>query len=272
MSDTIEGYFLKILRFLRNYLTFSEFCGMMSLLRIKGEIIMNSRFTDEQIKVYAGCFGEEDAIYINNKWHEVLRGANKHGRFYTYTNTNDYTINHTIDTGVNIFIGNPDGFYFKNTYGAYEKVIDNPYRVTTLEHYKLQGGEKIVWLGESDYFRTFGKMYQTNNDTNYQDDMGDLLPVKSSLWGIIPRYEHVKDSKQINTNITLTLKDIEKLNQFNSVFHNSKHLVELLDSLGNHEQANELMQNLLSVKEVVDNVDKQRNQIAKELMRKECNL
>lgn len=223
--------------------------------------MMNSRFTDEQIRIYASQFREGDAIWCNGKWWEVVTDLENL--------TNKLTINSNDNS---FFINDGEKYSFDAFLSGFTRTSKKPYRVTTLRDYELQSGEKIVWLGENGGSRTFGKTYSVVNGHSYYNDKGHEMFISSSYWGIIPRYEQVENNKQIDTNITLTPEDIEKLNQFNSVFHDSKHLVELLDSLGSYEQANELTKNLLSVKEVVDNVDRQRNQIAKELMRKECNL
>lgn len=142
--------------------------------------MMNSKFTDEQIKAYAAQFREGDAIWCNGEWHEVVENeVNGDSRLTAHVDRNIFVIN-DAQSGKH--------YGFKVT-GRNE----NPYRVTTLDDYELQGGEKIVWLGENDHMRKFGKMYTVDWGMRYTDDLGGVITVSSLGWGIIPRYEQVKD-------------------------------------------------------------------------------
>lgn len=146
--------------------------------------MVNSKFTDEQIKAYAAQFREGDAIWSGGEWHEVVENeVNGDSRLTAHVDRNIFVINDAQ-------LGNHYGFKVMG-------LNKNPYRVTTLDDYELQGGEKIVWLGESDDFRTFGKSYEVDENKRYICDDGISLKVMSVLWGIIPRYEQVKNDMKI---------------------------------------------------------------------------
>lgn len=155
--------------------------------------MMNSKFTDEQIKAYAAQFREGDAIWSSGKWCEVV------------VNDNLERLSTKKDCSGNQFIVNRvEGYEFKGAISGFKEFslvpVRGRYRVTTLDDYKLQGGEKIVWLGESDSFRTFGRAYEnkiTESNITYQDKEGELRLITGYLWGIIPRYEQVKNDIKI---------------------------------------------------------------------------
>lgn len=147
---------------------------------------MNSNFSDEQISAYAAAFEDGDAIWCDGKWREVSKLI-KTSRALSCESPNRYLIR-CFDGKLAI-----SGF----------KEEENPYRVTTLGHYELQGGEKLVWLGESCTARTFGKAYKTFvNEVGrvvYRfDDDSTAFRVAYNEWGIIPRYEQIKRSVDPN--------------------------------------------------------------------------
>lgn len=144
---------------------------------------MNKQFTEEKIKVYASAFRERDAIWCNGKWWEVERyGA----VLLAYIEDNNYIIN---EENNGIYQGIDSGF---NSFNA---ISNNPYRVTTLVDYELSGGEKIVWLGESNSVVTFGKAYTANvnlDKITFEDDTGYSLQISDACWwGVIPTYKQV---------------------------------------------------------------------------------
>lgn len=175
---------------------------------------MNERFTDEQIKAYATHFMVGDAIWCNGEWHEVVENeVNGDSRLTAHVDKNIFVINDVLS-------GNHYGFKVTGR-------NENPYRVTTIEHYELQGGEKIVWLGESDHMRKFGKIYTVDWGMRYTDDLGGVITVGSLGWGIIPRYEQVKDKPKRSVSdeefdkllneIDKTLEPIKNANQLSHV-------------------------------------------------------
>lgn len=147
---------------------------------------MNSNFDDEQIAAYASAFEEGDAIWCDGEWRKVSKSEKTLG--LTCESPNRYVIR-CFDGEVAI-----SGF----------KEEETPYRVTTLEDYELKGDEKFVWLGPTDRYRTFGKVYTA---CNYFDAWGkwfiayprdnDWELVKPKLgnpWGVIPSFDQVKNA------------------------------------------------------------------------------
>ena len=145
---------------------------------------MNKNFTDEQIKAYAKQFREDDAIWCNNRWQKVVKGAD--GGLVVNPNDNHYLINNGEDFGFNARLLGFSG------------VNKNPFRVTALRGYELQGGEKIVWLGESDSRRQFGEcfnVFRYSNSFIYKNKVGYTFLVSGDTWGIIPSYKQVSEEK-----------------------------------------------------------------------------
>lgn len=154
---------------------------------------MNSNFSDNQFEAYAAAFEEGDAIWCDGEWREVVENKrNDSSKLTACADGNIFVINN----------GQGGGCYSGSHYGFEEEGLNkNPYRVTTLEDYELQGGERLVWLGESGYYRTFGKSYETFNDSEgnvtYRSDRGEVASkVVLSEWGVIPRYEQVQPTAQ----------------------------------------------------------------------------
>lgn len=141
---------------------------------------MNEQFTDGQIETYAKQFREGDAIFVNNNWERVIAC-----RKFEVTTENDEIDNSFL---INRGIGVVEGFRVGSK-------VAHPYRVTTLEHYELQGGEKIVWLGDSNEFRTFGKVYDVLSPDSAEDvyyiDSGLAWTPYGNSWGVIPTYKQV---------------------------------------------------------------------------------
>lgn len=127
---------------------------------------MNSNFSQEQIEAYASAFEEGDAIWCDGEWREVSK-LSKFSSSLTCEAPNRYVIR--------CFDGKAAISGFKEE--------ENPYRVTTLEDYKLQGGEKLVYLDDDDFGRR-GSVFKAKMP---QDEY-----LKEPYWGIIPRYEQVK--------------------------------------------------------------------------------
>lgn len=141
---------------------------------------MNEQFTDNQIEAYARHFKEDDAIFVNNNWERVIT----HRRFEVTTENDEIDNPFLINRGVGIAEGFRVG-----------RQVNHPYRVTTLSDYELQGGEKIVWLGDSNEFRTFGKVYDVLSSPSAEDvyyiNGGLAWTPYGSSWGVIPTYKQV---------------------------------------------------------------------------------
>lgn len=163
---------------------------------------MNKQFTEEQIKVYASSFREGDAIWCNNSWHEVKQIG--FGKLAIELDGNDLIINFGEVQGYKEVV---EGFLKNEEVG-----VTHPYRVTTIRDYSLQGGEKIIWLGESDDFRTFGKVYDVLSPDSAEDvyyiDSGLAWTPYGNSWGVIPTYKQVL-TKQLEEAVeTLPIKNI----------------------------------------------------------------
>lgn len=141
-------------------------------------------WSQEQVEAYARSFRAGDAVWCNGEWVKVFH-LNESCALLTET-SNPYVIR---DNGDNVVTR---GFYYEVT----------PFQVTTLADYELQGDEKMVWLGPTDRYRTFGKVYMA---CNYFDAWGKwfiaysrdndwelVKPKVGNPWGVIPRYENVK--------------------------------------------------------------------------------
>ena len=162
---------------------------------------MNSNFNENQIKAYAAAFEAGDAIWCKGEWHEVITNAKrmecderfKADKRLTTIDGNSYCINRGEENNLDPYL--------------LSFISDDPYRVTTLEDYKLQGGEKLVWLGEC-IDLTFGEIYVVESDNKHSgglkvtDDAGDRWLVGSTYfeglidWAVIPRYEQVKKNEE----------------------------------------------------------------------------
>lgn len=155
---------------------------------------MNSKFNENQIKAYASAFKEGDAVFVNGNWEKVV----KHHDYYL----DDYSLAGSRCTYAIKRIGEY-GEKPKTEGFSVDAAIDvsEQYRVTTITDYKLQGGEKLVWLGEDIKHLTFGRVYDAFiGSSGYISLGGDGLSVLRASdyeeWGIIPRYEQVRSNEQ----------------------------------------------------------------------------
>lgn len=158
---------------------------------------MSKQFTDEQIKAYVNAFEEGDAIWSDGKWREVFH----EGDSLSIVSLNQYHIKNLYDEGV---------------INGFKNVLESSgvsYRVTTLEDYKLKGGEKIVWLSESesDDFKVFGKTYSVlNSDGKIYYNHGNIqLIPNGNSWGVIPQYKQVNPKEKNDMNEQFNEEQIE---------------------------------------------------------------
>ena len=142
---------------------------------------MNSKFNDNQIVAYAAAFEAGDAIWCDGEWRKVSKLAGI-PRGLTCVPPNRYVI-HCPDGEVAI-----SGF----------REEKSPYRVTTLTDYKLQGGEKIVWLADRGVMK--GEVFETFVDAHgnvvYENEFGRVDKPVHQEWGVIPHYEQVQSIEQ----------------------------------------------------------------------------
>lgn len=201
---------------------------------------MNSNFSDKQIEAYAAAFREGDAIWCGGEWYEVVKNKeNGDNRLTAYVDGNIFIINDNRYGGRQS--GTPYGFWVSGR-------NKNPYRVTTLEDYELQGGEKLVWLGGelTMAYTTFGKTYKAISDHRgkvyYRDDKDNLCEAGNKGWAVIPRYEQVKHSDdQAKKEPKFNVGDKVLVNKFISgtiveVLGNDKYLVSIVYRSGMEER------------------------------------
>lgn len=151
---------------------------------------MNSNFSDNQIKAYAAAFEEGDAIWCGGEWREVVTPSS--------CGVTKTTTRYEENTYV-IKVEKSDVVKFVTE--GFKEEEQSPYRVTTLEHYELQGGEKLVWLGGPTKFITYGKTYETFIGSSGSillrgDEWSVLSAYDYDGWGIIPRYDQVQPTAQ----------------------------------------------------------------------------
>ena len=151
---------------------------------------MNSNFSVEQIKAYAAAFEAGDAVFVNGGWEKVVKEY-------------DYHLDDcALAGGRCVYAIKRIGEYDEKaiTKGFLKEAVveaSEQYRVTTLVNYELQGGEKLVWLGDDDDNRVmFGKVYDTfidsAGDVVYTDEEYMNLIPEFEDWAVIPKYNQVK--------------------------------------------------------------------------------
>lgn len=155
------------------------------------------KWSKKQIVAYAGAFNEGDAINVDGVgWVEVTSRKDAHGDFLEAGELNGFKLSMN---GVGVH----RGFIWPKS----------RYLVTTPKDYEVKEGDKLVWLGEtqkqgarSEY--TFGKSYDIERQGDrlvYKDDMTLSTSILArsekdrwKLWGVIPRYENVKEEEEMN--------------------------------------------------------------------------
>lgn len=155
---------------------------------------MNSKFSEKQIEAYASAFKEGDAVFVNGNWEKVVKHHDYHLDDYSLAGSRcTYAIKRIGEYGEK---PKTEGF-------SVDAAIDvsEQYRVTTITDYKLQGGEKLVWLGDDIKHLTFGRVYDAFvGSSGYILLGGDGLSVLRASdyegWGIIPRYDQVQPTAQ----------------------------------------------------------------------------
>lgn len=143
----------------------------------------NGDFTEKQILAYASTFEAGDAIWCDGKWWEVEGG--KRGSALLTNAPNQYLLKSYNRITLT------SGFYEDDE-------LKSPYRVTTLRDYELQGGEKLVWLGDrgvmiGEVFKTFVDIH---GNVVYENEFKRVVKPTHQEWGIIPLYKQVAQSKE----------------------------------------------------------------------------
>lgn len=156
----------------------------------------------EQIEAYAAAFREGDAVNAGNEWHKVNKD-NILGVWWT----SGYTVGH------NVSIVSGNGFYLNYSFheeeDCYEGIVKGflksrtelPYKIIMPKDYEVKDGDKLVWLGKSNDFLTFGKVYEASGavsmlGTHYTADDGScrfIAPLAVKYWGVIPKWENIKE-------------------------------------------------------------------------------
>lgn len=168
---------------------------------MKTEIGGTFKWSEEQIKAYAAAFREGDAVKIGNEWHEVKRVENTNAISDVAPEDNPYNLNYRPD-GEECYKGVAKGFL--------KSCVDSPFEIITPKDYEVQEGDKLVRLGDTveQYGQselTFGKVYEVvrwheDGELVYKNDMttallASYLKEEDSAWGVIPRYENVKEEE-----------------------------------------------------------------------------
>lgn len=171
---------------------------------MKTEIGGTFKWSHKQIQAYARVFREGDAVKIGGEWYEVkgreVTGVHPGDVHAARPKVNPYNLNYRRDGDV---------YYEGVARGFLESWVDSPHEVVMPEDYKVQKGDKLVWLGDTSNSRTFGWMYNVvesedgrliyfNNKQNRR--LADSDSLRRSEWAVIPRYENVKEEKEMNGN------------------------------------------------------------------------
>lgn len=168
----------------------------------------------DKAKAYAAAFREGDAVKVSGEWRKVkkyegdgIQSDNFHAILNNYDTPveyNPYCLNYDHD-GKGNFAGVTNGFL--------ESRVESPYEIVSPKDYRVKEGDKIVWLrgtvkqGCRSEF-TFGKAYDVFRSDDgylvYKNDMAiellaSYLKDKDGMWGVIPRYENVKEEEEMNS-------------------------------------------------------------------------
>lgn len=228
---------------------------------------MNKQFTDEQLRAYASQFRNGDAIRSGGKWH--LAGASQDYNGQVIISGNE---------GGGTYINGGELNDFNGFMMGFTAVHAEPFKVTTLEDYRLQEDIKLVWLGDSDETRTFGESYRVMYSKNFGYHANAKRRVlfihgPKSLWGVIPRYSQVFRPEDLPCSLRPSLQ--AKLDSFptpekykrqalekrmNDLINSYDYPVEVLtdvakrladlDTLEYHEQQVRYLENLVKFKVV----------------------
>lgn len=184
----------------------------------------------EAYEAYAMAFREGDAAKIESEWYEVV-SDDESGSSYTIHSVNG------IGVEENMFLLN----YFNAKQERYVGVVngfgpvERPYRIVTPEDYEVQEMDKLVWLGDSNEYLTFGKAYGVFRSITqwivYLDNKGIECPVEHAkryggAWGVIPKWENVKEEKGVMSDVCkFSVGDVVRIAEDESLMPHEKEFV-----------------------------------------------
>lgn len=154
---------------------------------------MNRKLSDLQIKAYTNCIDAGDAVWQGGVWWEVKKERDRRGFAFLVTDSRHSIYQLSLDQY------EEDYCTVTTANLGYRYSEDNalPYRVTLLSEHYLTGGEKLVWLGETDRRRTFGEIYNSPLIVEGERISGEYILKKSADgqlceyyngWAVIPKY------------------------------------------------------------------------------------
>lgn len=154
----------------------------------------------EQIKAYASAFRNGDAVRVGDIWYRVEKNKkinlwNNAIHFAPDISTKDN------DFLLNYFDSDVEEQYKGVTEGFMSNYSLRPYKITTPKNYEVKNDDKLVWLGKTNDFLTFGKVYEASGavsmlGTHYTADDGScrfIAPLAVKYWGVIPKWENIKE-------------------------------------------------------------------------------
>lgn len=156
--------------------------------------------SEEQIEVYAAAFREGDAVKVGDKWYKVNKNKNWNNTVHFVPDIcikdNDFFLNYLNSDIERHYKGMTEGFN-----SSYE--VKRPYKIIMPKDYEAKDGDKLVWLGKTNDFLTFGKVYEASGavsmlGTHYIADDGScrfIAPLAVKYWGVIPKWKNVEEER-----------------------------------------------------------------------------
>lgn len=154
---------------------------------------MNRKVSDLQIKAYTNCIDVEDAVWQGGVWWEVKKVRGHKGFPFLTTDSRHSIYQLSLDQYERDYCTVTTA----NLGYRYSETNTFPYRVTLLSDYNVTGNEKLVWLGESDRYRTFGDAYNSKMIKAFGSASGKYILKKDTDgelheyyngWAVIPKY------------------------------------------------------------------------------------
>ena len=123
--------------------------------------------------------------------------------------------------------------------------------IVTPKEYEVQECDKLVWLGESSVYHTFGRVYDIlwseteqlmylHLDNNSVEWVSELVKEGGGVWGVIPKWKNVKGDKEVMSDgFKFGVGDVVRVVEDESLMPNEKEFVgsevEIVDIIGNEE-------------------------------------
>lgn len=154
------------------------------------------KWSYNQFEAYAKAFEEGDAVRAGGTWYEVVKDRkvlNESREFSGLTvrgAKNLFRLNYNVDDRV------------EGVVAGFTNASTDKYEIVTLKDHEVKAGDKLVWLGEGYEHWSLGGVYAAYSDrygkiVTYDGDGVERTP-KSENWGIIPRYETVKQKNDVS--------------------------------------------------------------------------